>query len=306
MALYGMLKGKGPTGFGFVSTAEEVTAGLDLSGRTYLVTGCNSGLGAETLRVLSLRGATVVCAARTIDKAEAAAATVSGPTVPVACELAEPESVLAAVQAVRALDTPLDGIICNAGIMALPSLQQAHGYELQFFTNHVGHFILVTGLLEALAPRGRVVVVSSEGHRLTVSGGIQLDNLSGERGYDTWRNYGQAKLANILFATELARRLEGTDQTSNAVHPGVIVTNLGRHMHSALRTGLQVLGPAFTKTVPQGAATQCYVGVHPDAAGTSGRYWADSNVKKPSNHAQDRALARALWDKTEAIVAEVT
>lgn len=306
MALFAKLKGVGPTGFGYGSTAEQVTEGLDLSGKTYLITGSNSGLGAETLRVLSMRGATVICLARTDDKAAAAAATVSGPTHPVACELSEPESVHAAVEAVRALDLPIDGLICNAGIMALPTLQQKLGYELQFFTNHVGHFILTTGLLDRLADDGRVVVLSSEGHRWTVRGGVQLDNLSGERDYNAWKNYGQAKLCNVLFALELARRFEGSDQTANAVHPGVINTNLGRHMNPVFRTGLDLLGPAFAKSIPQGAATTCYVAAHPGAAGISGQYWQDCNVAKATEYGRDRALAQALWKRTEEIVAEVS
>ncbi len=216
MSLLATLKGKGPSGFGYGSTAEEATRGLDLSGRAYLVTGANSGLGLETVRVLSLRGARVFAAARTAEKARAACAAFGAKIQPVACELSDPASVRACVAAVKADGAPLDAIILNAGIMGLPKLRQAHGYELQFFTNHIGHFILATGLLSQLAEKGRVVALSSTAHQFAPKGGIEFDNLSGERGYSAWRAYGQSKLANLLFAKELARRLAGTGKTANA------------------------------------------------------------------------------------------
>ena len=159
MSLLGALRGKGPNGFGYNTTAEEATAGVDLSGKRILLTGCNSGIGFETMRVLTERGATVLGAARSLEKAEKAGAKVSGETIPVVCELSEPESVFAAAESVKAMGEKLDVIVCNAGIMALPKLNQQHGYELQFFTNHIGHFILVTELLDLLADDGRVVMV---------------------------------------------------------------------------------------------------------------------------------------------------
>ena len=226
MSLVSLLKGKGENGFGYGSTAEEVTAGRDLSGKTVLLTGCNAGLGLETLRVLAVRGAHVIATARTADKASAAIeeAGAAGKATPLACELSEPSSVRACVASVRALDRPLTAIICNAGIMALPRLKQKHGYELQFLTNHIGHFILVTGLLDRLADDGRVVMLSSEAHRSAPATGIELDNLSGAAGYRGWTAYGQSKLANLLFAAELGRRFAGSERTAYSVHPGVIKT----------------------------------------------------------------------------------
>jgi hypothetical protein len=165
MSLLATIKPNGPSGFGYGSTAEDVTVGLSLNGKTYLLTGCNSGLGFETLRVLRLRGAQVIAAARTLEKARAACASVKGLTTPVACELAEPASVRASVATVKALNVPIDGIICNAGIMALPKLNQAYGYELQFFTNHIGHFMLVTGLIDTLATDAHVIAASSRAGR---------------------------------------------------------------------------------------------------------------------------------------------
>jgi NAD(P)-dependent dehydrogenase (short-subunit alcohol dehydrogenase family) len=309
MSLYAMLKSHGPSGFGYGSTAEEVTAGLDLVGRTILVTGVNSGLGLETARVLSLRGARIVGLARTVEKARDALSGMPNDPVPVACELSDLGTVRTAVATVRALGVKLDAVICNAGIMALPKLEQKEGYELQFFTNHVGHFALVTGLLDVLADDGRVVMLSSAAHSDVPAVGIALDDLSGERTYDR-RNYGQSKLANLLFAMELARRFAGTRRSANAVHPGVIETNLGRYMVGWLQLVVQVVfrlvGPLFLKNAPQGAATQCYVAVHPNVAGTSGAYFADCNLAVPSAHARDAELAAKLWAETERIVASLT
>lgn len=303
MSLYQLFKGKGPSGFGYGSTAEEVTEGLSLEGKTILVTGCNSGLGLEAMRVLALRGARVLGTARTLEKAQAACATVGGLAVPYACELSDPSSVRACVEVVRRGGVRLDAIICNAGIMALPKLEQVHGIELQFFTNHIGHFMLVTGLLDRLADDGRVVMLSSGAHTMAPREGIRFDDLAGARGYTPWGHYGQSKLANLLFAKELARRLAGTRRTANAVHPGVIRTNLGRHMPGFADLLFGLVGPLFLKSVTQGAATEVYVAVHPAVAGTSGAYFADCNVAKARADADDPALARRLWEVSEAIVA---
>ncbi|MCA9492212.1 MAG: SDR family NAD(P)-dependent oxidoreductase [Myxococcales bacterium] len=304
MSLYGMLRGKGPSGFGYASTAEEVTAGRDLAGQTWIVTGSNSGLGEETVRVLCLRGARVLSLARTEEKARAAAPP-GADVVPVACELSEPASVRAAVARIRELGHPLSGVVANAGIMALPEVQRAHGVELQLFTNHVGHFLLIVPLLDRLASDGRVVMLSSAAHTSTWPEGIRLDDLGAEREYTPWRAYGQSKLANLLFARELARRMEG-GQTANAVHPGVIATNLTRHMNAVVRFAWTYLGPPLVlKSVPEGAATQCWAAVHPDAGSLRGRYLADCNVAKPIPAGEDDALAAALWEKTEEIVARL-
>jgi NAD(P)-dependent dehydrogenase (short-subunit alcohol dehydrogenase family) len=305
MSLYGMFKSKGPSGFGYNSTAEDVTAGLSLQGKTVLVTGCNSGLGLEAARVLALRGARVVGTARTAEKAKAALAPLQGQTVPFACELSEPASVEACVAAVKREGLKLDALICNAGIMALPKLEQKLGYELQFFTNHIGHFFLVTGLLDSLTGDGRVVMLSSGAHRAAPPGGIEFDNLSGVRGYTPWRAYGQSKIANLLFAKELARRFNGTQRTANAVHPGVIRTGLARHMNPAARGVFGLVGPLALKTIPQGAATEVYVAVSAATAGASGKYFADCNVAQPRPDAEDAALAAKLWEASEKIAAEV-
>jgi WW domain-containing oxidoreductase len=306
MSLLAMFRGNGPSGFGYGSTAEDVTEGLDLSGRTILLTGCNSGIGKETLRVLAKRGAHMIAAARTVEKARAACDEVGGATTPIACELSEPSSVRACTEQVTDMGRPLDAIICNAGIMALPRLTQKHGYELQFLTNHIGHFILVTSLFESLAERGRVVMVSSGAHKGAPREGIQFDNLSGERDYRPWASYGQSKLANLLFANRLAKRLAGTRKTANSLHPGVIHTNLARSMNPFARAALAVGAPLVLKTIPEGAATTCYVAVHPSLDGVSGKYFADCNVSKPSTLGRDEPMAAKLWEISTKIAAELT
>jgi NAD(P)-dependent dehydrogenase (short-subunit alcohol dehydrogenase family) len=304
MSLLSHIKRPGPSGFGYASTAEDVTRGLDLTGKTILVTGCNSGLGLETLRVLSLRGARLLAVARSLDKARQASAATGAGATPLACDLAEPASVRACVAEVEKLGVELDAIICNAGIMALPELTLAHGYEAQFFTNHIGHFLLVTGLLSKLAAAGRVVMLSSEAHRAAPKAGIEFDNLRGERRYRPWTAYGQSKLANLLFARELGRRLPGPRQLANALHPGLIATNLFRDMPKLMQIGLDVLTPIALKSIAQGAATQCYVATHP-ALAENGEYFSDCNVKRSTRLGSDRGLGRQLWDVSERIAREV-
>jgi NAD(P)-dependent dehydrogenase (short-subunit alcohol dehydrogenase family) len=303
MSLLSRLKAPHPNGFGYASTADDVTRDLDLSSQTILLTGCAAGLGRETLLALAARGARVIATARSEARAREACSGVAAQAVPLACDLANPSSVRACLEAVRQRAPRLDAIICNAGIMALPELTQAFGYELQFFTNHVGHFMLVTGLLDRLTEQGRVVVVSSNAHRRAPREGIQFDNLSGDAGYDPFKAYGQSKLANLLFSSELARRLP-RGQSSNALHPGVIATTLTRSLPVWMRAGLQVLTPVALKSAAQGAATQCYVAVHPTMQST-GRYFVDCNPKPPSALASDPELARRLWDVTERIVSEL-
>ncbi len=305
MSLYSKLQPKGPSGFGYGSTADDVVRDLDLGGKTVLLTGCNSGIGLAALRALTARGATVIGAARSEDKAREAGAASPERIVPIACELSEPSSVRAAAQRVKAQPALLDAIICNAGIMALPELTLKYGYELQFLTNHVGHFLLVTSLLDKLAPDGRVVVLSSDAHRGAPKEGIDFDNLAGERGYSAWQTYGRSKLANLLFAKQLARRFRGTERTATAVHPGVIRTNLGRHMNPVFRAVLAAATPLFLKSVPEGAATEVWAAVHPGAAKLSGEYLADCNVARPRRIANDEALAERLWAKTEEIVTKL-
>jgi NAD(P)-dependent dehydrogenase (short-subunit alcohol dehydrogenase family) len=288
--------------FGKETTAEEVTAGIDLAGMTALVTGCNSGLGLETMRVLAMRGAHVIGAARTAEKAEEACASVEGKTTPLVVELTDLAGIVAAADKVAAMDVPLDMLILNAGIMALQELRLANGVEMQFAVNHVGHFLLTHRLLDQVkaARAGRVVVVSSGAHRWAPEEGIQFENLDGADGYDPWQAYGQSKVANGLFSRELARRLADTDATSNSLHPGVIQTNLSRHLPPR---EVDPDDPRF-KSIPQGTATQCYVATSPDLAGVTGYYFVDCNPAEPNHHMQDDEMAAKLWQVSEALVAD--
>jgi len=292
--------------FGPESTAMEVTAGMDLTGKTAMITGCNSGLGFETMRVLALRGATVIGAARTLEKAETACAAVEGNAIPVVCELTDLATVAACGQAVRNLEVPLDMLILNAGIMALPELEQVNGIEKQFFVNHIGHFTLTSYLLDQVqaAEQGRVVVVSSSGHAFAPDAGIDFDNLSGERDYTPWGMYGVSKLANGLFTLELARRLAASEATANAIHPGVIDTNLGRHFPLWQRIAAKLIGWTFMKSVEAGAATQTYVATAPALADTSGYYFADCNPVVPDPRMLDKTQASTLWDASVTIAGE--
>jgi NAD(P)-dependent dehydrogenase (short-subunit alcohol dehydrogenase family) len=291
--------------FGPASTAMEVTAGLDLRGTTAMITGCNSGLGFETMRVLSARGANIIGAARTMEKAATAIATLDGPATPVACELGDLESAAACGETVRALGVPIDMLILNAGIMALPELEQINGIEKQFFVNHIGHFTLTSYLLDQVnaAEQGRVVVVSSSGHQFAPDGGIDFENLSGENDYSPWSAYGTSKLANGLFALELTKRLAQTPATANAVHPGIINTNLGRHFPWWQQIGASLFGWTFMKSIEEGAATQTYVATAPALADYSGYYFADCNPLLPDPRMLDELQAAELWAVSEEIAA---
>lgn len=302
MTPYAMLRGRrGASGFGYASTAEEVTEGLDLHGKTMLVTGVGSGLGKESARVLSMRGAKVLGSARTQEKARVGLTGLTGGVEALACELSEPASVRACVEQAAA-HAPIDAIICNAAVMALPERTIVHGQELHFLTNHVGHFLLVTRLLEYLREDARVVVLSSVGHKWGSPVGIEFDDLTLSRKYTPFLGYAHSKLANLLFARALAKRFQGTSRTANAVHPGAISTNLGRYYAGGLRL-LMALSTVFTaKSIPQGAATQCFMATHPSLAGVSGEYFVDCNVARSSAHGRDEAMAERLWEVTEEIV----
>ena len=294
-----------PSPFDDNSTAEEVTEGIDLSGKTFAITGCNSGLGFETMRVLTLRGAHVIGIARTQEKADTACASIDGETTPMFLDLADWESVVNCAEKIRGLNIPLDGLITNAGIMALPELQLVNGIERQFAINHLGHFILINQLQEPVlaAPQGRFVILSSLAHR-RAKNGIDFDNLDGSKGYVPWDAYGQSKLANLLMSNELARRLEGSMTTSNAIHPGIIMTPLMRNLGDFRNSLTKLVSWPFSRNVQQGAATQCYVATSPALEGVSGQYFSDCNPATKSFHGRNPELARRLWDVSEELAAD--
>ena len=288
------------------TTAEQVTEGIDLSGKTIAITGANSGLGLETMRVLALRGAHVIGIARTQEKADAACASVAGDTTPMFLDLAQWDSVVACADRIKALDSPLDGLITNAGIMALPELQLTNGVERQFAINHLGHFILINQLRERVvaAPEGRFTILSSLAHR-RAENGIEFDNLDGSQHYDAWGAYGVSKLANALCSRELARQLSDTTATSNSVHPGVIATNLGKHLPAWQRAAASLIGWTFMKDIPEGAATTCYVATNPGLKGVRGYYFSDCNVDEGETpYIHDDEMARKLWTVSEELTAD--
>ncbi|WP_440222643.1 SDR family NAD(P)-dependent oxidoreductase [Dokdonella sp. MW10] len=275
------------------TTAEAVTTGFDLRGRTALVTGCSSGIGLETMRVLAMRGAHVIGTARTQDKAREACSGVAGMTTPVALELSDFDSVVACAEAVRALELPVDMLICNAGIV-LDTHEQVRGLEKQFVVNHLGHFLLVNRVLDRVtaAPQGRVVVLGSGDHGRAPPGGIQFDDLSGKGWYA--RGYSHSKLANGLFSLELARRLQGTRATSNCVTPGHARTNILRNVGSKYRDD--------ARTPAQAAATPCHVATSPTLATANGLYFRDGQAVAPDPMQRDAAMARRLWQVSEDLV----
>jgi NAD(P)-dependent dehydrogenase (short-subunit alcohol dehydrogenase family) len=278
--------------FGPESTAEQVTDGLDLTGKTALVTGCNSGIGYETMRVLALRGAHVIGTARTKEKGAAARDSVKGRITPVVLELADFDSVAACTDEVVALGVPIDILICSAAVL-FGELRQARGIEMHFLVNHLGHFILVNRLLHRVlaAPQGRVVVVGSNNHKEAPAGGIQFDRLSGV-GWDHY--YHHSKLANGLFSLHLATRLAGTRATSNCLTPGPV-------RGTGILRNISASSDGYPKSPAQGAATQCYLATHPALVGVSGHYFADCNPAEQSEHQQDAAMAARLWAASEEL-----
>lgn len=291
------------------STAEEVTAGLDLTGKIALVTGASSGIGFETMRVLAARGAYVAGTSRSLARATEACDRIDGLRTPLELELAEPESIIACANQVRALNAPIDILVCNAGYRGGGNeRQQVEGIEKHFAINHLGHFLLVNRLLDKLyrAWQGRIVVVAS---RAAYTGapddGIRFDDLGFDREYSDSLAYGHSKLANVLFSLGLARRLRGTRITSNALHPGVINTDIDRNLNPVTRVGFGLLTALAGKSVEQGAATSCYVATHPSLGATSGRYFEDCNaVTITDSHLQNVAMSDRLWDLSEAMLAE--
>ncbi|KAG6754528.1 hypothetical protein POTOM_042569 [Populus tomentosa] len=350
---------KGTSGFSASSTAEDVTQGIDGSGLTAIVTGASSGIGAETARVLALRGVHVVMGVRNLEAGRAVKeAIVKGnPNAKLDAmdlDLSSMASVKKFAEDFKSLNLPLNLLIYtfvsnNAGIMATPFMLSRDNIELQFATNHVGHFLLTNLLMETIRKtarasrkEGRIVNVSSRRHKFSYPEGIRFAKLNDPSGYNSLSAYGQSKLANILHANELARQLKCTlslcyklgfslsrpslalvpevfghcaflskllqhfddilfnqedrvEVTANSVHPGLIATNLFRH-YSFLTGLVGLVGKYVIKNVQQGAATTCYVALHPKVKGMSGQYFADSSIAKASLQANDAELATKLWD----------
>jgi NAD(P)-dependent dehydrogenase (short-subunit alcohol dehydrogenase family) len=313
--------------FGEHSTTDEVLEGVDLRGKRVLVTGASAGLGVETARALAAHGAQVVGAVRNLDKARAATAVVrdqaanGGGLELVALDLASLASVRACADALMADGRGFDLIIANAGVMATPKGFTVDGFETQFGTNHLGHFVLINRIAALLGDGGRVVSLSSAGHRFS---DVDLDDPNFERTeYTPFGAYGRSKTANALFAVEFDRRHKGRGVRAAAVHPGGIQTELGRHMTpeltQAMITSINAArapgAPPFQwKSIPQGAATSVWAGAVAEAGTIGGRYCEDCHVAEINDdpasrggvrrYAIDPAHAQALWGKSEAMVGE--
>jgi NAD(P)-dependent dehydrogenase (short-subunit alcohol dehydrogenase family) len=292
------------TPFGATSTAAEVIAGVDLAGRRAIVTGGSSGIGVETARALASAGAEVTLAVRDVDAGRRTAAGITATTGKDQVLVARLD--LADVGSVREFASrwtkPLDILVNNAGVMATPERRTAQGWELQFATNHLGHFALTTGLHHALAASGnaRVVVVSSVGH---INGGILFDDPNFVRHpYDPWAAYSQSKTANVLFTVEAAKRWAADRIAVNALNPGRISeTGLGRHMTAAPvsfdpkgSTGVSI------KNTAQGAATSVLLAASPLVVGVTGRYFEDCNEAGPHQPGVRRGVAGYALDPDNA------
>ena len=303
------------TPFGAESTAVEVVDGIDLTGRRAIVTGGASGIGVETVRALAGAGAAVTLAVRNLDAGARAAEEIIASTgneqISVApLELSDPESVRSFV---AAWDGPLHVLLNNAGVMACPETRTPQGYELQFATNHLGHFALATGLHPALAAAGgaRVVSVSSSAHLRSPV--VFSDINYRRRAYEPWQAYGQSKTANILFAVEGAKRWADDGITVNALHPRGIQTNLQRHVSEEELARLRGrAGAAAWKTPEQGAATSVLLAASPLVDGVSGRYFEDCNEAGPNQpgsrqgvaaYALDPEAATRLWQVSVEMLA---
>lgn len=288
------------------STAEDVTAGTDLSGKLAVVTGCTSGIGFETMRVLAMRGAYVVGTSRSLERAHEACNQVIGVTSPVQLDLADMESVVACADAIRSIRSPLDMLICNAGYLGGGEQRElVNGVEKHFAINHLGHYVLVNRLLGRLymSDQGRIAVVASRAaYTRAPRAGIEFDNLDATTGYEDMRAYGHSKLANALFSLHLAKLLRGTRITTNSLHPGVINTEIDRHMSRFEQFGFGVLAlVGGTKSVEEGAATSCYVATSPELGSTSGEYFEDCNAVTvlDGSHMHNATMAERLWDVSE-------
>lgn len=300
---------KGASGFSASSTAKEVTHGIDANGLTAIVTGASSGIGVETARTLAMRGVHVVMAVRNVGagsnvKEEILKQIPTAKIDVMELDLSSLASVEKFASEYNSSGLPLNVLINNAGIMAIPFQLSKDNIELQFATNHLGHFLLTNLLLDTMKKtahgsnrEGRIVIVSSEAHRFAYSEGIRFDKINNETEYNRLQAYGQSKLANILHANELTRQLkeEGVNITANSLHPGSITTNLLRH-HSVINGLIHSLGKLVLKDVEQGAATSCYVALHPQVEGVSGKYFMDSNIAQPTAQGEDAQLAKKLWD----------
>jgi len=310
------------TTLGATSTTDDVLGAMTLRGKRVLVTGVSAGLGVETARACAVRGAAVVGTARDLAKARQATKGIELELLEL--DLASLASVRAGADALVKDGRKFDVVIANAGVMASPFARTADGFELQFGTNHLGHFVLVNRIAPLIADGGRVVVVASSGHRMAEFS-LEDPNFLHSK-YDPWVAYARSKTANILFAVEFDRRHRERGVRATALHPGGIRTELGRHvadgsldaMLAQINAALAAEGrpPYQWKTIPQGAATSVWAAFVARPEDVGGRYCEDCHVSEvtaaelgPTSpgvrpYALDLANAKALWDISEEFVGE--
>ncbi|KAI3823622.1 hypothetical protein L1987_05062 [Smallanthus sonchifolius] len=299
---------KGISGFSASSTAEEVTDGIHGSGLIAIVTGATSGIGAETARVLALRGVRVVMAVRNIEKGITVRETIITETPNAKVDIMELDlSSLASVRdfaaKYRSSGLPLNILINNAGVLSPQFKLSKDEIELHFATNHLGHFLLTNLLLETMKitlyeqnTEGRIINVSSTGHRFAYNPQFS-EQINHESSYNPIYAYGLSKLANILHAKELARLLkeEGVNITANSLHPGFIVTEIFRS-YNVFSVICNAILKYFVKDASQGAATTCFLALNPKVKGVTGEYFSDSNLAEPSGRCEDEEIAKKLWE----------
>jgi WW domain-containing oxidoreductase len=289
------------------STANQVLAGVDLTRRWILVTGCDQEIGFETMNALVANGAHVFGLASSLASAKSACDQIGPRATPVACDLADLDSVAAAAEMIRGLQVSLDAIIATAEVESPPTLRKRYGVELQFLVNHIGHFALVNRLLDVVRNgTGRIVIASSSASVMQAPPeGIMFDNLDGHRFYDPPTFYGQSKFAVALYAKELSRRLRQRAIAVNSLHPGATQgTSLRKDLLLPLRVVRSTV-QLFMKSASQRAATAALLAASPCVAGITGEYWSDCQVAEGNPLLNDSNLAQRLWRVSMQIVQRI-
>jgi NAD(P)-dependent dehydrogenase (short-subunit alcohol dehydrogenase family) len=306
--------------FGPKTTTDEVLDGIDLSGKTVLITGGSSGLGAETARAMAAKGAEVTITARTNAKGQPTVDQIKASTGKIisveALELGSTKSIHAFADRINSSGRKIDILINNAGIMACPQGTTDDGFEMQFGTNHLGHFLMTCLIAPSLADGGRIVVLSSSAHQMS---DVMFDDIDMKKGgYERWRSYGQSKTANALFAVGLNKRLAPRNIEVFPVHPGVIGTGLTKHLRIRdflMFIPLMLIGAVKRKSIPAGAASQCFAATAPEITGKGGSYLADCKIAEISPekkkdmtvvwpYALNPEHAERLWSMSEDMLGQ--
>src|SRR5258707_4682824 len=289
------------------STGNQVLAGVDLTRKWILVTGCDEEIGLETMNALAANGADVFGLASSLAGAKNACDQIGPRATPVVCDLADLDSIAAAAEMIRGLQVSLDAIIANAEVASPPTLQTRYGVELQFLSNHIGHFSLVNQLLDLVRNgTGRIVIVSN-GASVTQAPpeGIMFDNLDGHQFYDPMTFYGQSKFAVALYAKELSRRLRRRAVAVNSLHPGAAKgTGLRKDLLLPLRMVRSTVRQ-FMKSAGQRAATGALLAASPCVTGITGEYWSDCQIAEGNPLLNDGELAKRLWEVSMPIVQRI-